>query len=230
MKKTLKNRINLCFSKNDVRCVANKQLDKEIAYLTGRAIIEYLKCKEFIVGHDMRTTSHELRDAFIDGIRDQGSNVLDIGEIDTPALYFASGTLNLPGGMITASHNPAKYNGIKITKAKAIPIGDKTGLNIIKKLVQKNKFTKAKIRGKRKKINLSSKYRSYLQSFITPSKIKNIKIYEVPISYFGRTYDEGKKIGWKDGFSAMWSILKFNAFTSDDQSFSKPISTILNDL
>lgn len=175
-KEDFKNRVKICFGKNDVRCVAGKELDGEIAYRTGKAIVEFLKCREFVVGHDMRTSSHKLRDAFIEGVIDYGADVIDIGAIDSPGLYFASGFLNKPGGMITASHNPAKYNGIKLVRSGARPVGEKTGLEKIREMVAENKFREIKRRGNVRKKDLFPAYKKHVQSFINTKNISGIKI------------------------------------------------------
>jgi phosphomannomutase len=171
-----KNRVNVCFGKNDLRCIAGKELDSEIAYRTGKAIVQFLKAKNVIVGHDMRISSHKLKNAFIRGIQDQGANAINIGEVDSPSLYFASGFLNLPGGMITASHNPAKYNGIKLVNSGARPIGENTGIKKIQEIVQTNKFSKTNNRGKVIKKDLSKEYRKHVQSFSNINNITNFKV------------------------------------------------------
>jgi phosphomannomutase len=174
--KDFKSRVNVCFGKNDVRCVAGKELDEEIAYKTGRAVVTLLRCKEFIVGHDMRVSSHKLRNAFIRGIVEQGADVIDVHAIDSPGLYFVSGFLKKPGGMITASHNPAEYNGIKLTRAGAIPIGDKTGLMKVKELVTNGEFKESNRKGKVRKRDLSKEYRKHVRSFANVKGVKGLKI------------------------------------------------------
>src|SRR5690606_12444204 len=87
-----------------------------------------------VVGHDMRTSSPGLAEAFADGVTSVGVDVVDAGLTSTDQLYFASGALDLPGAMFTASHNPARYNGIKLCRAGAAPVGRDTGLAEIKKL------------------------------------------------------------------------------------------------
>jgi len=173
---SFKKRVQVCFKANDVRCVAGAELDEKLAYLTGRAVVKFLKCKKFIVGHDVRISSHKIRDVFIKGILDQGCSVIDIDEVDTPGLYFASGHLDLPGGMITASHNPAKYNGIKLVRSCAEPIGEKTGLRKIMKLVSKEKFGDVGRRGRLVKRDISKAYRKHVLGFVDASLLKGLKI------------------------------------------------------
>ena len=174
-KQDLKKRIGICFGKNDIRCVYGKELDEEIAYRTGRAAALLLKAKRFVVGYDFRISSESLRQAFMRGLTESGADVIDIGMVDTPSVYFASGFLNLPAGMITASHNPAKYNGIKLTRARAEPIGEGTGLDKIKKLVERNKFPKKK-KGKIVGKSLFMDYVNHVRSFVNVKNIKNIKV------------------------------------------------------
>jgi len=175
-KDNLSERIGLCFKPNDVRCVAGVELDEEIVYRTAKAFVFFLKAKEIILGHDMRISSLKLKKAFVKGALEQGVKVIDIGEIDSPGLYFASGFFKKPAAMITASHNPAKYNGIKLTKENATPIGKNSGLKKIKTFVEKNKFPKVKTKGKIVRKNIFSEYRNHVRSFVDSGKIGNLKV------------------------------------------------------
>jgi phosphomannomutase len=118
----------------DVRGRSPEQLDTALARSLGEAFALETGADgggTVVIGHDMRDTSPMLVDAFSDGVRAQGGNVVGIGLASTDLLYFASGDLDLPGAMITASHNPAEYNGIKLCRAGAKPIGYDTGLSAI---------------------------------------------------------------------------------------------------
>ncbi len=119
----------------DVRGTTPDQLDAELALAFGRAYADEVGVSEgggeVVVGHDMRDSSPELAAAIADGIRAQGGDVLLVGLASTDLLYAASGQLDLPGVMITASHNPAGYNGFKVCRAGARPIGLDTGLRTI---------------------------------------------------------------------------------------------------
>ena len=112
---------------NDIRGLVPDQLTPEIARCLGAAFRD-IAGPEILVGHDMRTSAAELVDAFIDGARSRGANVTHVGLCSTDGLYFASGALDLPGVIFTASHNPAQYNGLKLCYAGARPIGKETGL------------------------------------------------------------------------------------------------------
>ena len=169
-------RIERCFQSNDIRCIYKEELDEDMIYKTGRAIVSYLKCKEVFVGRDMRYSSEPLFKALTDGIREQGADVVDIGMVDTPSIYFASGFFKKPGAMITASHNPIKYNGVKLVKSGAKPIGENTGLNKIKELVKKGIFSESKKKGKLIKKSIFTQYRKHVLSFIDKNKLKKLKV------------------------------------------------------
>ena len=130
------------FKAYDVRGVYGKDLTDDVAYKIGRAFVSFLKCKEVVVGYDMRVSSPKLSKAFMKGVNEQGANAIDIGMVSTDGLYFASGFLNKPGVMFTASHNPKDYNGLKFCKEKAVPINEDTGLKKIKTIIEKNNYKK----------------------------------------------------------------------------------------
>jgi phosphomannomutase len=112
----------------DIRGVVPDQLNEDVARAVGAAFARFTKAERIVVGHDMRPSSPSLSQAFADGVTSQGSNVTVIGLASTDLLYFASGKLNAPGAMFTASHNPAQYNGIKLCREGAAPVGQETGL------------------------------------------------------------------------------------------------------
>ncbi|MFF4711549.1 phosphomannomutase/phosphoglucomutase [Streptomyces eurythermus] len=120
----------------DVRGVVPDQWDESLARLFGAAFAEVTAAAAVVVGHDMRPSSPGLSRAFAHGAADRGVDVVEIGLCSTDQLYYASGALNLPGAMFTASHNPARYNGIKMCRAGAAPVGQDTGLTDIRELVE----------------------------------------------------------------------------------------------
>ena len=127
----------------DIRGVVPTQWDSSLAREVGTAFVEVLKIRvadggagAIVVGHDMRPTGPDLVAAFIDGVTEAGVNVINVGLCSTDGLYFASGTLNLPGAMFTASHNPAEYNGIKLCRAGAAPVGQDSGLSAIRDMLE----------------------------------------------------------------------------------------------
>jgi len=123
------------FKAYDIRGVYPSELDAVQAHQIGRATARFIGASSLVVGHDARTSSPELREALVRGINDEGVDVIDIGLVATPMLYFAVDRLGAGGGvMITASHNPAQYNGFKVCREHAIPIGEASGLREIEKI------------------------------------------------------------------------------------------------
>ncbi len=116
------------FKAYDVRGIVGEQLDEDLARATGAAYVEVLGVDALVIGYDMRPSSPTLAGAFADGATSAGADVTMIGLASTDQLYFASGHLGLPGAMFTASHNPAQYNGIKLCRAHAQPVGMESGL------------------------------------------------------------------------------------------------------
>ncbi|AJT66710.1 phosphomannomutase/phosphoglucomutase [Streptomyces chattanoogensis] len=120
----------------DVRGVVPDQWDETLAELFGAAFVQVTGADAIVTGHDMRPSSPGLARAFARGAAARGADVTEIGLCSTDQLYYASGALNLPGAMFTASHNPAQYNGIKMCRAGAAPVGQDTGLAEIRTLVE----------------------------------------------------------------------------------------------
>ncbi|MBT2419712.1 phosphomannomutase/phosphoglucomutase [Streptomyces sp. ISL-22] len=121
----------------DVRGVVPDQWDEPLAELFGAAFVQVTGASAIVIGHDMRPSSPGLSRAFARGAAAQGVDVTEIGLCSTDQLYYASGALNLPGAMFTASHNPAQYNGIKMCRAGAAPVGQDSGLAEIRELVER---------------------------------------------------------------------------------------------
>ncbi len=125
----------------DIRGVVGEQLDAPTVRVIGAAMARMLldegTATRVVIGHDMRASSPELSAAFAAGVTDQGLDVVSIGLASTDMLYFASGTLDAPGAMFTASHNPAQYNGIKLCRAGARPVGQDSGLVEVRELAER---------------------------------------------------------------------------------------------
>uniref|UniRef100_A0AAU3I032 Phosphomannomutase/phosphoglucomutase n=1 Tax=Streptomyces sp. NBC_01393 TaxID=2903851 RepID=A0AAU3I032_9ACTN len=120
----------------DVRGVVPDQWDEPLAELFGAAFVQVTGADAIVIGHDMRPSSPGLSRAFARGAAARGVDVTEIGLCSTDQLYYASGALGLPGAMFTASHNPARYNGIKMCRAGAAPVGQDTGLSEIRRLAE----------------------------------------------------------------------------------------------
>jgi phosphomannomutase len=167
------------FKAYDIRGVVPSELTPEIAYRIGRALVVYLKPDEVAVGRDMRVSGPALAGALIDGIRDQGANVVDIGLVSTDALYFAVGKFGYPAGvMITASHNPPEYNGFKLCRDEAKPLSMDQGIGEIRDLVLANDFPQPAggKRGDLAQRDILDDYAKHALSLIDVSKIKPLKI------------------------------------------------------
>lgn len=165
------------FKAYDIRGIYPEELDEEIAYMIGRAFVAYLHPKSVAVGRDMRLSSPQIWDSLTRGITQYGCNVIDIGLCSTDGLYFAVGKFGYDAGiMITASHNPPEYNGMKMCKKEAVPLSGEQGIDQIKNLVLKGEFPEAKTKGEIKKHDIQDEYIAHLLSFIDAKKIKPFKI------------------------------------------------------
>lgn len=158
----------------DVRGLVDKQLTPDFAFAIGSAFATFLQEERepstIVIGEDMRPSSPKLAKAFSDGATSQGMDVIRIGLASTDMLYFASGHLNLPGAMFTASHNPAAYNGIKLCKSQAKPIGQESGLLRIKDLVISGVPITNRPVGKERNQELLDEYVNFLLSLFKDGK------------------------------------------------------------
>ena len=131
--------LNSIIKAYDVRGLVDSQITPDFTFALGAAFARFLQEERdpgsVVIGEDMRPSSPALASAFADGVTSQGLDVIRIGLASTDMLYFASGKLNMPGAMFTASHNPAAYNGIKLCKSAASPVGQESGLLRIKELI-----------------------------------------------------------------------------------------------
>ena len=162
-----------CFKANDIRGKLGEELNIDIAYRIGRAFAEYTKAKQVVVGGDIRLTSEELKVALGKGLVDGGTNVVDLGLCGTEHIYFATSFLKCNGGIVvTASHNPIDYNGMKLVREHSKPISGDTGLYDIKALAEKKQFVKVDKKGQFSTLDITETYTNHLLSFI---KIENLK-------------------------------------------------------
>lgn len=164
----------------DVRGVVPDQWDEALAERFGAAFVEVTAAAAIVVGHDMRPTSPALSGAFARGAAARGADVTMIGLCSTDQLYYASGALDLPGAMFTASHNPARYNGIKMCRAGAAPVGQDTGLAEIRTLVEQWSETgapqPAATPGTVTERDTLTDYAAYLLSLVDLSAIRPLKV------------------------------------------------------
>ncbi len=125
------------FKAYDIRGIYGETIDEDIVYKVGRAYVLKFKPKKVTVGRDCRVSSPKLFDALVKGITDQGCDVVDIGLVTTPMMYFSVWNFGYDGGLIvSASHNPPKYNGVKMVRQDSIPIGGETGIYEIEKMIE----------------------------------------------------------------------------------------------
>jgi phosphomannomutase len=171
------------FKAYDVRGVVPDQLDESVARATGAAFVEVLDILAspgaVVVGYDMRPSSPGLAAAFAEGVTSTGADVVDIGLASTDQLYFASGRLQLPGAMFTASHNPAQYNGIKLCRTGAAPVGSESGLRDIADLVAKALTegpTAVAVPGQVTRKDLLTAYADHLHDLVNLSGSRPLKI------------------------------------------------------
>ncbi len=168
-----------CFKAYDVRGRMPDELNEDIAYSIGRAFAEFLKPKTVVVGYDIRLTSQQMCDKVIEGLRDAGSDVVNIGMCGTEEVYFATSHLKADGGIcVTASHNPKDYNGMKFVREGSRPISGDTGLKDIEILAHANDFSEvdASKRGKLELVDTRPAYTEHLLTYVEADKLKPLKI------------------------------------------------------
>ncbi|MGP4014932.1 phosphomannomutase/phosphoglucomutase [Saccharopolyspora sp. 5N708] len=151
----------------DVRGVADAELDEDLLHRFGAAFVRLTGARAVVVGQDMRASSPRFADAFSGGVRERGADAVRIGLASTDLLHFASGVLGLPGAMITASHHPPRYNGVKLCRAGAIPVGADSGLGDLAALVLAGQRPAARA-GRELTASVVDAYRERLLSLAAP--------------------------------------------------------------
>jgi phosphomannomutase len=166
-----------CFKAYDVRGQIPNQLNADICYRIGNATADFLDAKSVVVGRDMRLSSEEFADAIIRGLTDAGVDVLDIGLCGTEMVYFATSFLNASGGiMVTASHNPADYNGLKFVREGARPISADSGLADIRRLAEGDERELAETTGQRRHATIFDDYVRHMLSYVDVEQLKPLKL------------------------------------------------------
>jgi phosphomannomutase len=168
--------LNKIFKAYDVRGVVPDELDESVAEAVGAAFVRLTGTKTIVTLHDMRTSSGPLAEALGRGAASQGADVIRGGLGSTDMVYYAAGFLDIPGAMITASHNPAKYNGIKLCKAGAKPVGIETGLADVKQLVEDGVPAYDGTPGTVTSRDLLPDYTDYLRKLVDVSGIRPLKV------------------------------------------------------
>ncbi|MCK4425931.1 MAG: phosphomannomutase, partial [Deltaproteobacteria bacterium] len=167
----------VCFMAYDIRGRIPDQLNEGIAFRIGRSYAEFLKPKQIVVGRDVRLSSESLCDALSQGLMESGVNVFDIGLCGTEEIYFATFHHHLDGGiMVTASHNPRDFNGMKLVREGARPISGDTGLHEIRRLAEQGLFSPAGKSGQRRALVNRPDYIRHLLNYVDIAKLKPLKI------------------------------------------------------
>jgi len=174
MEKTINPEI---FKAYDIRGIYPGEINKDVAYNIGRALVMFTQAKKIAVGNDMRVSSPEIEEGLINGITDQGADVVKIGLVSTPILYFSSWNLPIDAAVIiTASHNPAEYNGMKLCFKNAVPIGEGSGMEEIKELAIKNEFIEVENKGKAEdNTETKNQYIDYVAKFFNKRSKKSAR-------------------------------------------------------
>jgi phosphomannomutase len=186
------------FKAYDIRGIYPSDLNEEIIYKIGRAYATLIQNENedkkltIVVGRDMRLSSPQLSKALIKGLTEQGVDVVDIGLASTPTFYFAVGHCDYDGGaLVSASHNPKEYNGLKMVRRKAIPVSGDTGIMEIKEMVLQDKFGEAKEKGTvREKEGVLQEQIQHDLKYADVSKIKPFKVVADPANAMGVLYLE----------------------------------------
>jgi phosphomannomutase len=166
-----------CFKAYDVRGRVPDQLNEDIARRIGRAYAEVVKPSKVVVGHDIRLTSEAIKAALADGLREQGVDVYDIGLCGTEEIYFATSHAGMDGGIVvTASHNPKDFNGMKFVREESRPISGDSGLIEIRQLAEANQFTRAATHGRYLPLDTSAAYIEHLLTYISPEALPPLRI------------------------------------------------------
>ncbi|MFZ4515424.1 MAG: phosphomannomutase/phosphoglucomutase [Acidimicrobiia bacterium] len=164
------------FKAYDVRGIYPTEINEDLCRAIGNAFARFTASSRIVVGHDMRPSSDPLSAAFIEGVTQAGVDVVHIGLASTDMLYFASGHLDAPGAMFTASHNPAQYNGIKFCRAGAAPIGEETGLRQIRSTVESGVIERGEEPGRVETMDLREAFADHVCSFIDIDQLRSLRV------------------------------------------------------
>jgi len=165
------------FKAYDVRGRIPDELNPDAVYRIGRAYAAWLKPKRVAVGRDIRQSSEEFANALISGLTESGVDVVDIGLCGTECVYFATATLGLDGGvMVTASHNPPDYNGLKFVREQAKPVSGDTGLQEIRALAEAGEFADPPRQGKVEVEDIRQPWRDHVLSYVEGTKLASLSI------------------------------------------------------
>jgi phosphomannomutase len=163
------------FKAYDVRGIYPDQLDEDVARRVGAAFVEFTGAPRIVLGIDCRLSSPALADAFAEGVTGRGGDVVDIGLATTDMLYFASGRLGFPGAMFTASHNPPQWNGLKLCREGAAPVGEDSGLMEVRDLAERD-MAASDSPGRRVARDMLEEYLNHVLSFVAPDRMAPLTV------------------------------------------------------
>jgi phosphomannomutase len=164
------------FKAYDIRGIYPDDLDEEVARRVGSAFAEFTGAPRIVVGRDCRLSSPSLSAAFAEGVTGRGTDVVDVGLATTDMLYFASGRLDLPGAMFTASHNPPAWNGLKLCRAGAAPVGEDSGLMDVRDLAEREPPPPAAAAGRVTKQEMLDEYLDHVVSFVDAQEVSPLTV------------------------------------------------------
>ena len=168
--------LDAIFKAYDVRGIYPDEIDESIARRIGNAFVAFTSAARVLVARDARPSSEPLTAAFTEGATIAGADVIDLGFGSTDLAYFAAGSLDAPAAMFTASHNPAQYNGVKLCRAGAAPIGQDTGLAEIKALVRGGLLERGEDPGRVERRDLLPAFVAHVQSFVDLSVLRPLSV------------------------------------------------------
>jgi phosphomannomutase len=201
--------LDAIFKAYDVRGVYPDQIDESVARRVGNAFVGFTGAARVLVGRDARPSSEPLVAAFAEGATMAGADVADLGLASTDLVYFASGHFDAPGAMFTASHNPAQYNGIKLCRAGAAPVGVETGLAQIKAAVADGLLERAAEPGRVERVDVLSQFVAHVRSFVDLDVLRPLRVVAdtangvgglvVPAAFSGLPFELSMLFGELDG-------------------------------
>jgi histidinol-phosphate/aromatic aminotransferase/cobyric acid decarboxylase-like protein len=185
-----------CFKAYDIRGKVPEELDKDLAYRIGQAFAAIFKPRSVAVGHDIRLSGPSLTTALAEGLMDAGVDVVHLGLCGTEEIYFAASHLDVDGGIIvTASHNPAEYNGMKLVRKGAVPVSGDTGLKDIEQMALSGENIPTESKGSLSTLDIKADFVTHLLSYVNCDNLKPLKLVVNPGnptgSYLGREEADG---------------------------------------
>ena len=164
------------FKAYDIRGIYPDPLREDVAYAVGRAFVKLLACAEVVVGRDMRLSSPAIKEHLLRGLTDQGADIVDIGMVGTDQYYYACATLELPGLMVTASHNPPEYCGFKMVRKMPYLLSGDSGIQDLRRLVEAEDWGESSRQGQVRALDVSQGFIDKLLELVDPAQLKPLKV------------------------------------------------------